>query len=26
MTQHEIANRVGLRNSGGISDIVHGKR
>jgi hypothetical protein len=26
MTQHEIANRVGLRSSGRISDIVHGKR
>ena len=26
LTQHEIANRVGLRSSGRISDIVHGKR
>ena len=26
LTSHQIANRVGLRNSGRISEIVHGKR
>ena len=26
MTQHEIANHVGIRSSGRISEIMHGKR
>ena len=26
MTMHEIANKVGLRSSGRVSEVVHGKR
>lgn len=26
MTMHEIANKVGLRSSGRVSDVMHGKR